>query len=268
MNQLRIEGRLRHVLGSVVVLDDLIEVVIFSLLLQLSLRHTGISGGLAAVGPVAKEVLFALILGGLIYFLMRLLVRRRARSLEQEEGHPEFQQDEGFLQRMLAEHPSPSAEIFIIVLGAVSVGAGIAYHNHWPFLITAMTAGFLIANFHSHAIFDSLKIENITPVLNLGFFALIGANISLSSLDEGLGLLALLYVATRMTGKVVGTWVGCKLMGEERKITACLPSLMLPQAGVAAVEAVYAGAVLGKPGISGIILPAIVFFRGGWRIAC
>lgn len=50
-------------------------------------------------------------------------------------------------------------------------------------------------------------------------------------------------------------------MGEDKKITACLPSLMLPQAGVAAVEAVYAGAILGRPEITGIVLPAIVFFE-------
>jgi mannitol/fructose-specific phosphotransferase system IIA component (Ntr-type) len=36
---------------------------------------------------------------------------------------------------------------------------------------------------------------------------------------------------------------------------------MLPQAGVAAVEAVYAAAILGRPEIAAIILPAIVFFE-------
>ncbi len=201
----------------------------------------------------------AALAGGAIYFVLRLLVRRRANSLEVESER--VHRDEGFLQRVLAEHPSPSAEIFLIVMGAVSLGAGIVYYNHWPFLITAAFAGFLVANFHSHAIFDSLKIENITPVLNLGFFALIGSSIDLSLLGRGLAWMAGMYVVTRMTGKIFGTWLGCRIMKEERKITACLPSLMLPQAGVAAVEAVYAGAVLGRPEIVAVILPAIVFFE-------
>ncbi|HOO77243.1 MAG TPA: cation:proton antiporter [bacterium] len=261
MNQLRIEGRLRHVLGSMVVLDDLIEVVIFSLLLQISLRrlHPEAGTGLSALFPVAREVALAALVGFAIYLVLRLLVRRRAIILETESDHRP--RDEGFLQRILAEHPSPSAEIFLVVMGVVALGAGWVYYQHWPFLITATFAGFLVANFHSHAIFDSLKIDHITPVLNLGFFALIGSGIDLSSLGGGLAWMAGMYVLTRMTGKIAGTWIGCRIMGEERKITACLPSLMLPQAGVAAVEAVYAGAVLGRPEFAAIILPAIVFFE-------
>jgi mannitol/fructose-specific phosphotransferase system IIA component (Ntr-type)/Kef-type K+ transport system membrane component KefB len=261
MNQLRIEGRLRHVLGSIVVLDDLLEVLIFSFLLQLSLKklHPEAGGGLKVFLPVLEEILIALAAGGLIYLVLRLLVRRKAFSLEVE--HDLVHREEGFLQRILAEHPSPSAEIFMVVMGIVALGAGFVYYHHWPFLITAIFAGFLVANFHSHAIFDSLKIENITPVLNLGFFALIGAGIDLTILDRSLIWMAAMYIVTRLTGKVFGTWLGCKLMGEDKKVTACLPSLMLPQAGVAAVEAVYAGAILGRPEITGIILPAIVFFE-------
>jgi len=261
MNQLRIEGRLRHVLGSVVVIDDVIEVIIFSILMQLSLQRSGTAPGFGVLVPVGLEILFAALLGGAIYLVLKLLVRRRARIVNTDEQEHSHRRDVGLLQRMLAEHPSPSAEILIIVMGTVSLGAGFAYHNHWPFLITATLAGFLVANLHSHAIFDSLKIENITSVLNLGFFALIGANISLANLGGETAWLAALYILTRMTGKLFGTWLGCKVMHEERKIRACLPSLMLPQAGVAAVEAVYAGAVLGMPEIAAVILPAIVFFE-------
>ena len=243
------------------VLDDLIEVIIFSVFLQISLRrlHPEAGGGLSVFLPVAKEIAFALLAGGLIYLVLRLLVRRRALSLEVE--HERIHQAEGFLQRVLAEHPSPSAEIFLVVMGIVALVTGVVYYNHWPFLITAIFAGFLVANFHSHAIFDSLKIENITPILNLGFFALVGASIDLSLLSGSLAWMAGMYVITRMLGKIFGTWLGCRIMKEERKVTACLPSLMLPQAGVAAVEAVYAGAVLGRAEIVAIILPAIVFFE-------
>ena len=262
MNQLRIEGRLRHVLGSLVVLDDMIEVVIFSILMQISLKqmsHAG-AGFLNTMAPVGWEILMALLLGGAIYLVLRLLVRRKSLMAEHSK-YEQPEQEAAFIQRIFAEHPSPSVEILLIVMGAVSVGAGIAYFNHWPFLITATFAGFMVANLHTQAIFDSLKIENVTAVLNLAFFALIGANIDLSGLAGPTALLAGLYIVTRLTGKMLGTWLGCKIMGEERKVTACLPSLMLPQAGVAAVESVYASVVLGKPEISTIILPAIVFFE-------
>jgi len=182
MNQLNVEGRLRHLLGNMVVLDDLIEVIIFSLLIQFSISqtHPETTGGASAVLTVGGEVLFALAEGGCIYLFLRTFVRKRAFSLAQDEGDHAHRRDEAFLQRILAEHPSPSVEILLIVLAAVSLGTGLAYHFHWPFLITAMFAGFLVANFHSQAIFDSLKLDNIAPALNLVFFALIGANISMA----------------------------------------------------------------------------------------
>ncbi|RKX44293.1 MAG: hypothetical protein DRP64_06810 [Verrucomicrobia bacterium] len=262
MNQLNVEGRLRHLLGNMVVLDDLIEVIIFSLLIQFSIRqaHPEAAGG-GAVLTVGKEVLLALAVGGCIYLFLRTFVRKRALSLAQDEGDHTHRRDEAFLQRILAEHPSPSVEILLIVLAAVSLGTGLAYHFHWPFLITAMFAGFLVANFHSQAIFDSLKLDNIAPALNLAFFALIGANISMADLNLNILGLVGLYIVSRLFGKLVGTWLGCRLMHEEKSITTYLPTLMLPQAGVAAVEAVYAAAILGKPEIAAIILPAIVFFE-------
>lgn len=260
MNKLNIEGRLRHVLGSVVVLDDLVEVIIFSLLMQASLLAENSSVS-QIVKPVARDVALALGIGILIYLSLRILVRRNPALAKKDKTHSKTYENENFLQRVLAEHPSPSAEILLVVMGIVSIGAGAAYYNHLPFLITAAFGGFLIANYHSHAIFDSLKIENITPVFNIAFFAMIGASIDLSYLDSSSIWLVVLYIITRMAGKIGGTWLGCNIVKEERKITACLPSLMLPQAGVAAVEVVYAGKLLGDPTITAIILPAIVFFE-------
>lgn len=264
MNQLSIEGRLRHLMGSVVVLVDLVEILVFSLVVQLLLKGQTTAPGAVAVLPVLQEVGFALLLGLAIYILLRLLVGRHATSLA-EENEPERQQqltpDANFLQRMLAEHPSPSAEIFVVIVGSVAVGSGIAYLEEWPFLITAITAGFLVANFHSQAIFDSLKIENLTPVLNLVFFALMGASLPFEQFQGATLAAAVAYAVTRSAGKLIGTWAGCRLAGEDMKVTQCLPLLLLPQAGVSAVEAVFASAVLGDPRYASIILPAIVFFQ-------
>ena len=259
MNQLRIEGRLRQILASVVILADLVEIVIFAVLVQVSLKAASGAAAGAAFAIVAEEVGFAALLGGAVFFVLRALVRRNAWAPLDHEPRP--MDEPGFLRRVLAEHPSPSAEILLIVMGSVSLGAGVAYALHWPFLITVTVAGFLTANLHTHAIFDSLKIDNIMPVFNLAFFALIGANISLAGLGGRTGWLAGLYILTRLIGKLVGTWIGCKAAREDPKITSCLPKLLLPQAGVGAVEAVYASTVLGKPEIAAIILPAIVFFE-------
>ena len=265
LNKLKIEGRLRNVLGSVEVVCDVIGVVIFSLLVQIA---RGVSHGQVTVkslaGPLLLDLLMAHLVGVGIFIVLWILVRRRSGHVTQ---HPSFSAEQnGLLARVLAEHPSPSARIFCVVVGTVSIGAGTSYALHLPFLVTASFAGFLVANLHSRAIFDSLKISNIAALFNLAFFAIVGSTVRFDGFDRSIGLAIAVYVIARALGKVLGTRLGCRLVGEDRKIESCLPYLVFPQAGVAAVEAAYAGAILGQPMIPAILLPAIVIFEIGGTI--
>ncbi len=262
LNKLKIEGRLRNLLGSVEVLCDVIGVVFFSLLVQIA---QGIADGQVTfrrlAGPLLRDLGMAHAVGVGIFLVLLVLVRRRQRI---RENYADFvDESEGLLTRVLAEHPSPSAQIFCVVVGTVSIGSGLAYTFHYPFLVTASFAGFLIANLHSRAIFDSLKISNIAALFNLAFFAIVGSTVSFDAFDASVGLAIVVYIVCRAAGKALGTRLGCWMMGEDRKIASCLPYLVFPQAGVAAVEAVYAGAILGDPMIPAILLPSIVVFEIG-----
>ena len=265
LNKLKIEGRLRNILGSVEVVCDIIGVIIFSMLVQIA---RGVGQGQVTfqllAGSLLRDLFMAHLVGVGIFIVLWILVRRRAGSAPQ---HPQFSVEQnGLLSRVLAEHPSPSARIFCVVVGTVSIGAGISYTFHLPFLVTASFAGFLVANLHSRAIFDSLKISNIAALFNLAFFAIVGSTVRFDSFDRSIGLAIAVYVIARALGKVLGTRLGCRLVGEDRKIESCLPYLVFPQAGVAAVEAAYAGAILGEPMIPAILLPAIVIFEIGGTI--
>ncbi len=269
LNRLRIEGRLRSILGSVEVLSDVIGIVVFSLLVQLAERnaqpHASLSGWEAfkdTLWPVFKNLAWAHVIGAGIYIILRVLVRRQPGNLIDPEA-TEKDTPAGLLNKMLAEHPSPTANIFLVVLATVALGAGIAHYFHLPFFATAAFAGFLVANLHSKAIFDSLKIDNLTALLNLSFFALLGSTVSFDTFDRSTALLVVIYLVTRTTGKIFGTWLGCKIMKEDRKIASCLPYLLLPQAGVAAVESIYAATILGRPMIAAVMLPSIVLFEIG-----
>ena len=262
MNQLRVEGRLRSMVGGVLVLTDLLGVLLFSFLTQLALRQTWperyVGGGESVWMPVLREFSEATGLGVAVFLLLRILIRREAAGYrERSHGVPHRAP---FLRRLLAAHPSPSAELLLIAMGAVSLGTGIAYALHLPFLVTAVVAGFLVANFHSFAIFDALKIDAVASVFNLTFFALVGATMSVSFSEPQILWLAALYVVARWTGKLVGGWLGARLMREDSKIRAALPAQLVPQTGVAAVEAVFLSHALMKPHLAGIILPSIVVF--------
>ena len=265
MNKLDITGKMRNMLGGIVVLDDVIEVIVFSLTFQVAFllhRHAGISLTNLFL-PVVEEFGFAILLGLCIYLVLRLVLTRKWLAPKKEKGQGGVILGPEFLSRLVTEMPGPSVEVFVIIWGLVSLGVGLALHWNLPFLITAVSAGFFVSNFHGRHVFESLRIENATSMYTLLFFALIGANANIEAFHPENFLFIALYVAARTVGKMGGTWVGCKITRQEKRLTQCLPKLMLPQAGVAVVEAFFVAVALGKAGegILSIILPGLIFFE-------
>ena len=265
MNKLKIEGSLRNLVANIVVLDDIIEVVFFSIFLSIAIfiQKGKELSFLHISSEVAKEIFFACLIGFAIFLILKLTIKRTTASAEQKKELGTF------IAKVISEDPIPSIEMFLILMGVIAMGTAVAMHFHLPFLITAIVAGFLISNFHFHAIFDSLKIGNIMPMFNLVFFAIIGANIEIESFSiDTLGFV-IGYLVLRTTGKLVGNWVGCKITGQNQNVTSALPKLMLPQAGMAAVETVLVMTLLKGSGgmrIFNTIIPALVIFElvGAW----
>jgi fructose-specific phosphotransferase system IIA component len=265
MNKLKIEGSLRNLVANIVVLDDIIEVVFFSIFLSIALFIQ--KGKELSVwhisSEVVKELFFACLIGFAIFLILKLTIKRTTASAQQKKEFGTF------IAKVIEEDPIPSIEMFLILMGVIAMGTAVAIHFHLPFLITAIVAGFLISNFHFHAIFDSLKIGNIMPMFNLVFFAIIGANIEIESFSlDTLGFV-IGYLVLRSIGKLVGNWVGCKITGQNQNVTSALPKLMLPQAGMAAVETVLVMTLLKGSGgmrIFNTIIPALVIFElgGAW----
>ncbi len=268
MNRLGISGKMRSILSRVVVLDDVIEVIIFSITVQFVLIMMR-GGSYTAEGltyHLFGELSFAFVLGILLFTFLKIIISKR--KLEKDTGEEGPVLGREFLSHLLSEMPGPSIETLITVTGTVAVFIGIAMHWHLPFLITAITAGILIANFHSTKILDSMRIENATSMYTLLFFALIGASATLESFHYSNLLPIAVYVIARASGKLFGTWLGCFITRQPKRLRASLPQLMLPQAGVAAIEAFYVSSLLGQDGavILGVILPGIIIFEvfGVW----
>jgi len=262
LNYHEIEGRFRNMVVNILILGDVLEVVLFSIFAQLAIsaRGAGDVSSLGILGNLSSEFGVALLIGFGVFIFLRVTVRKPTYRGSEERG---LILGPRFVTRLLTAHPTPSIEVLVILFGAVSVGSGLALGLHVPFLITGIFAGVLIANFHTHAIFESLKIENIMPLLNLFFFALIGANVRFDVFGgENLWLIGG-YILARAVGKIGGTYIGCKLTRQDPKITHCMPFMMMPQAGVAAVEAVYLIKLLGEPGqrVADVVLPALVIFE-------
>jgi len=265
MNKLKIEGRLKNILANIVVLDDVIEVIFFSIFFGIAIALQGgetISVLHLSFG-IVKELFFAVLIGAAIFLILKITIRKKIPSEE------ELDSESNFLSSVMSAHPTPSVEILLVITGIVSIGIAVAIEFDLPFLITAVVAGFLVSNFHSHALFDSLKIENVMPLFNLMFFAIIGSSVRVESFSMESLPYILGYIIFRSGGKLFGTWIGCRFTGQDEKITACLPKLMLPQAGMAAVETILIATVLKQSGgerLFNTIIPALVIFElvGAW----
>ncbi|GAK52621.1 putative PTS IIA-like nitrogen-regulatory protein PtsN [Candidatus Moduliflexus flocculans] len=261
-SKLRLEGEIQHVLANMIVLDDLIEVIVFSLVVQFAIgtqKGRDIPFSEAAFHAF-NEVGLALLIGLLAFLLIKFIIRDVRVNSEQTEQSNDAKFD--LLWNVFNERPSKSLAVMFVVVGLMSVGVSIAMRFHLPFILVPVVTGMCISNFHTAELFKSLKHEEISPFFNLMFFALIGANIRIDAIrGDTIGYVAL-YIATRSIGKLVGTRLGAKLTTQDRKIQSCLPKLMLPQAGVAAVEATYVAIVL-KNGeaVLNVILPALIFFE-------
>lgn len=265
MNRLNIGGRMRSLLGGMVVFDDLFEIVVFSIMCQAALLLDA-SADLTWQGllvPVSEELGYALLIGAGVFILVRLGTERRWLIPEGKRYDVSAVPGPEFLSRLISELPGPSLNTFVVVTGSLSLGVGVALHWQLPFLITAVSAGVLISNLYSREVLRSLSIQGATPLFTLAFFVLIGANADLEAFHPENFLYIGAYVAARGAGKLVGTWLGCLATGQEKQLRRILPRLMLPQAGVAAVEAFYVATVLGRDGeaILGIILPGLIIFE-------
>ncbi len=262
MSRFQIEGPLKNILANIVVLDDVLEVIVFSIMLGVA---TGIKAGehispVHIFADVSLEMGLAVLLGVVLFIILRFTIRNYKHEHEDLNGDD----NNSLLSSILSDHPTPSVEILLIIIGAIAIVISVAMHFDLPFLIVAVLAGILVANFHTNALFDSLKLKDVMPVFNLLFFGIIGASVQIETFSLDTLFLVLGYFGLRTVSKLGGNWIGCKLTGQDQKITASIPKLMLPQAGMAAVETILVASVLGgEEGamVFNTIVPALVMFE-------
>ncbi len=265
LKHMKIEGLLRERLSNILLVTDLLEILSFAVLLAIAavMQHDDVPSFSHLVPEMSKELFWAMAIGLGMFVALKISLKKRLPSDETPDEQP------GFLATILSDHPTPSIEILVLIMGILALGIGVGIHFHLPFLISAVLAGTLIANFHSHELFDSLRLDNITPLFNLFFFALIGSMLRVKDFSRETVLYITGFLVLRGVGKMFGTWAGCRLTGQDPKMTACLPRLVLPLAGMAAVETILAATVLGEPDgtlIFHTVIPALVIFElfGAW----
>ena len=126
----------------------------------------------------------------------------------------------------------PGQPMLIEALGLVFLCGGLAIMLEVSFLIAAMVLGAVIANLAKHHDYPFHAIEGIEWPFMVIFFVLAGASLEIDALKE-LGMLGVIYILSRITGKYIGSMIGCSVSGTGSQIKRWMGPALLPQAGVA-----------------------------------
>ena len=228
------ESKFSKILLSIVALDDVWALVLFSFGMAIVTSLNGMVGESFFLWHALREIVGAILLGGLIGIPAAFLTGRV------KKGQP----------------------ILTEALGIVFVCGGLAIWLEVSFLIASMVVGVVVANFAKHHEYPFHEIENLeSPVLVI-FFVLAGASLELSALQD-IGLIGVVYIICRTIGKYLGARVGAQLSHADRVTREWMGLALLPQAGVAIGMALVASNQFPeyRQVLLSIVISSTVFFE-------
>lgn len=208
IRQYRAKGVFTDTLLGIVAMDDAWGIVIFSLSLSLAIgieTGGGVGTSLANVffgvgADILLSVLISSIIAGIV-FLLGPYLRSRGDALT-------------------------------FILGALFLNTGVATYLEISPLLANIMFGAVLVNIDKNAFrfFDLLK--KIDWPLYIMFYVLVGVNFRIGIIST-IGLVATVYLAFRIIGKVLGAYAGGVIIGSEKSIRNYMGLALLPQAGVA-----------------------------------
>lgn len=235
IREVRGKGDLVKTLLSVVALNGLVEIVLFSALMGVvQVMRSGGADPLAILQGPMIEIGGSLALGLALGFILRAWSMSR------------FGRD----------------TLKIPTLGLIMLGAGLSEASQLSVLLTMLTFGAVVANTHPFKgqVFDQGRAME-GPLLVM-FFTLSGAGLHLGEL-AALGWLGLAYVGGRLIGKVAGSSLGAWAAGASPMTIRYMGYGLVPQASMAIGLAAIVQAKF--PDIAAPLIPitlgAIVIFE-------
>lgn len=210
IREYRARGPLVETILAVVALDDAIAIILFGLVLTLNVKHLSSIGdtALASLSVSLVEILSALVVG-VILGLAATFVIRKTKEL---------------------------SDTFVVILGIVLLGIGIAKVSEISALLTNMALGLTLVNLYSKTEDMVVYLERITPPIYCFFFVLAGTHLNFKLFFSGSSALLIwsaLFILARIFGKVIGAYLGGIISNASDTVKQNLGLTLIPQAGVA-----------------------------------
>ncbi|HSM42079.1 MAG TPA: cation:proton antiporter [Afifellaceae bacterium] len=219
-------GPFPQMLLGIVAIDDAWGLIVFSLLLALAHAALGHGPAVALLTGV-REIGAAILVGGAV----------------------------GFPTAYLSGRLKPGEPSQAEALGVVFLCGGLSLALGASFLLAAMIAGLIVANFASHHTRAFHEIEHIEWPFMVLFFILAGASLEIDALED-VGVIGMLYLVLRIAGRIAGGWLGGRISGMPAEYSRWIGVALMPQAGVALGMALVAAGAF--PSLREQILAAAV----------
>ncbi|MDX2493495.1 MAG: cation:proton antiporter [Desulfuromusa sp.] len=227
VREYRAKGTFTDTLLGIVAIDDVLGLLLFSLLSVIVQSVGGQVGAVQILTTAAWEIGGAVLLGVLLGWPM------------------------AYLSGRIRPGEATQAE----TLGLVLLCTGLAVWLEVSYLLAAMVLGTVVANFCKHCDRPFHAIEEVEWPFLILFFLLAGAALHIDAIGQ-VGLLGLGYIFLRVAGRIIGSWVGGILGKTDLKINQWMGIALLPQAGVAIAMVLLASQRF--PELKDILLPIII----------
>ncbi len=203
------KGSLTKALYAVVGFDDGLAIVIFGFASAAARNMLDPTNSMSLIQGILQptgEILFSLLIGGILGYIFTLLSRRL---------------------KPLTDAPS-------LIFGFIAICIGLSQWLHLSLILTNMMLGFVLTNTMPSSRSKPLigQLKTWMPFLFIPFFFLAGAHLQVSALPS-LGLLGVIYILSRTAGLMGGARLGAIAGKSEAKIKKYLGFGILSQAGVA-----------------------------------
>lgn len=119
-----------------------------------------------------------------------------------------------------------------LTVGFLFLAVSLSKYLHLSDLLMCMAMGAAIINTCSISNSILKSCESITPPLYMLFFIVSGAELNLTVIPT-VGFVGIIYVCFRVIGKLLGAFLGAKIMKSPQQVQRYLGLTLIPQAGVA-----------------------------------
>lgn len=236
VKQYNAKGPVTDTLLSVVALDDAVALIVFgfSMAMVNSMQNPGQYSAMMSAGLPIIEIVGSIIIGLVLGLLFTVPLRF-------------FKKDSNRL---------------IITTGFIFIGSALASMLGLSPLLLCMFMGATLVNVNKSAKSIFKLVDGVTAPIFLMFFVVSGAELDITFLPK-IGLIGILYIVSRVAGKVTGASIGAIIMKAPETVKKYIGFTLIPQAGVAIGLSLIASQTLPEYGqtIRAVILSATLIYE-------